>query len=85
MPDARTIQLICTTIRTTLADKGESVGELDSSSVLLNGNLHLDSLDLAAIVVELEHATGRSPFSNGFVEFQTVQELAELFDNAPNA
>ena len=85
MPDSGTVQLICSKIRTTLIDKGESVGDVDASTTLLGGNLQLDSLDLAAIVVELEQATGRDPFAGGFVEFQTVQELAELFDNAPDA
>ena len=85
MPDTGTIQLICSKIRTTLTDKGESIGQLDASTALLGGDLPLDSLDLAGIVVELEQATGRDPFGGGFVEFQTVRELAELFDNAPDA
>lgn len=85
MNDLGTVQLVCSKIRIVLADKGEKVGELDGSTQLLGGALNLDSLDLAAIVVELEQATGRDPFSGGFVEFQTVQELGELFDNAPKS
>jgi acyl carrier protein len=36
----------------------------------------IDSLDLAAIVVELEKVTGRDSFRNGFINFCTVGQLA---------
>jgi acyl carrier protein len=38
-----------------------------------------DSLDLASVLVELESATGRDPFSEGIVEFRTAGELAALY------
>jgi len=46
------------------------------------GELPLDSLALAVIVVELEERTGKDPFKGGFIRFNTVGELAALYDNA---
>jgi len=46
---------------------------------LLGDSLGIDSLDLAAIVVELEEHTGRDPFANGIVNFQTAGALADLY------
>ncbi len=61
--------------------KGLKVPPVTPETVLLGGNLPIDSLDLASIVVELETATGRDPFSDGFIDFRTVGELARLFGN----
>ena len=80
MPEAGTVALVCSQVRATLADKGAQAGDLASDTRLLGGDLNLDSLDLAAIVVELEQATGHDPFGGGFVDFQTIGELAALFD-----
>ena len=59
--------------------RGQEPCDIRADSLLLGGDLPLDSLDLAAIVVELQGATGRDPFANGFIEFRTVGELARLF------
>jgi acyl carrier protein len=51
--------------------------------LLLGGGLPIDSLDLAGLVVELELATGLDPFKDGFVEFRTAGELADLYSREP--
>ncbi len=65
-----------------LADKGETPGPITADSRLLDGDLAIDSLDLATLVVALEEQTGREPFKAGFRMFTTVGELAALFDEA---
>ncbi len=82
MIEPTSVHLICEKVRIAIADKGERERELGPKTVLLGGDLPLDSLDLAAIVIELEHAAGRDPFRDGFVEFRTIGDLAELFDKA---
>lgn len=53
-----------------------SVGE---STSLLDDETGFDSLDLAALVVELQAISGRDPFEHGFVNFGSAGELAALF------
>lgn len=53
--------------------------DVNQSDVLLDGTLGIDSLDLAVLVVGLEEATGKDPFANGIVHFQTAGELASLY------
>ncbi|NLE87774.1 MAG: acyl carrier protein [Myxococcales bacterium] len=62
-----------------LEQKGLDVVTLDASTELLGGELGIDSLDLATLVRELEETTGRDPFSEGFIEFRTAGELADLY------
>lgn len=62
-----------------LEQKGLDLMALDASTELLGGELGIDSLDLATLVRELEEATGRDPFGDGFVEFRTAGELADLY------
>ena len=59
--------------------KGARIGTIDESTTLLGGNLPIDSLDLAALVVELEQITGRDPFQTGFTDFRTAGELSRLY------
>jgi len=40
----------------------------------------LDSLQLALTVVKLEEASGKDPFALGFMPFNTIGELASLYD-----
>jgi acyl carrier protein len=61
------------------ASKGTTAPKMKSETMLLGGGLPIDSLDLAAIVVELEQATGVDPFKAGFVNFRTAGELARLY------
>jgi acyl carrier protein len=53
--------------------------EIGAEDRMLGDSLGIDSLDLAAIVVELEERTGRDPFANGIVNFQTAGALADLY------
>ena len=46
---------------------------------MLSGDLGIDSLDLASVVLQVEGETGRDPFAEGFVNFKTVGDLARLF------
>ncbi len=79
MNQSDVFESISRTLRRILEDKGESMQHIDADTVLLGGSLAVDSLDLAAIVVEMEGITGRDPFANGFVEFRTVGELVALY------
>lgn len=40
----------------------------------------LDSMGLAVVLVRLEDLTGKDPFAEGFVEFQTIGQLARLYE-----
>ncbi len=70
------IQLILNQI---LDAKGVPRVELSEDVPVLDGTLPIDSLDLAQIVIELQSATGKDPFRDGFIQFRTVGELARLF------
>jgi len=59
--------------------KGVRLGVIGESTMLLAGDLPIDSLDLAALVVELEEITGRDPFQEGFTDFRTAGELSRLY------
>ena len=63
----------------TLADKGVSHPKIIESSELLAGDLGFDSLDLALLVRELEDIVGHDPFQDGFIEFKTIGQLADLY------
>lgn len=39
----------------------------------------IDSLDLLEVIVLLEKKTGKTPFRKGFIPFNTIQELADLY------
>jgi acyl carrier protein len=58
-------------------DKGLPPPAMSENSSLLNGSI--DSLDLAALVVELQQMTSRDPFKDGIVTFDSVDELAGLY------
>jgi acyl carrier protein len=66
-------------IERALVDKGSPMQQVSEDTVLLGSSLGIDSLDLAAIVVQLSDATGHDPFKTGFVEFRTVSELIGLY------
>ena len=76
------IERVVAELQRILADKGETHGPITAGSLLLDGELPIDSLDLATLVVALEEQTGREPFKAGFRMFTTVCELATLFDEA---
>jgi acyl carrier protein len=72
------IDIISCRAQSMLKDKGLPAEAIGPDRALL-GDVGLDSLDLAGIVVELQELTGADPFEAGFVEFRTVRELAALF------
>jgi acyl carrier protein len=61
------------------ADKGERLPPLTADSVFLGGELPIDSLDLATLLVVLEQRTGQDPFRAGFRHFTSLGELAALY------
>jgi len=79
MNRGETIASIVAIVNRVIEDKGEKPVEISGSTVFLGGQLPIDSLDLATIVVELETVTGHDPFKDGFIEFRTVDELAALY------
>jgi len=73
------LERIRTTIERIAAEKNLTVPPIAEETVLLGSTLGIDSLDLAAIVVELSEVTGKDPFQDGFIEFRTVGELSDLY------
>ena len=76
------IDTVIAELRRILSDKGAAQAEIGAETVLLDGDLPIDSLDLATLVVALEEQTGREPFKAGFRMFKTVGELSALFETA---
>jgi acyl carrier protein len=71
---------IMTGLADALTAKGEAVpSSLTDDTELLGGGLAIDSLDLAVLVLQLTETTGKDPFAEGFIAFQTVRELATLY------
>jgi len=62
-----------------ILEKGEAEIDILENTRILGSKLPIDSLDLATLVIELQTLTGKDPFVNGFIEFQTAGELADLF------
>ena len=63
-----------------LKNKGYSDIELSLTSTFL-GDLPMDSLDLATLIVSLEIITGLDPFKAGFKTFHNVELLISLYEN----
>ena len=76
------VQTISHIINRVLADKGEVEHPVGANTMILGGDLDFDSLDLAALVVELDQATGANPFGAGFINFYTVGELATIYSES---
>ncbi len=75
-------ELIQQELTQVLVEKGVVAPVIGHDTLLLNGPLDIDSLDLATLVVTLEESTGKTPFAQGFVLFHTAGELATLFGDA---
>lgn len=69
------------TLTDILAAKGSGPAALSENTRLLGGDLAIDSLDLAVVVVNLTEITGKDPFAGGFIEFRTLGELAKLYSD----
>ncbi|HYM74390.1 MAG TPA: acyl carrier protein [Candidatus Dormibacteraeota bacterium] len=61
------------------ANKGLGRIAVTESTSLLDDHTGIDSLDLAALVVELQIECDLDPFQDGFINFNTAGELAALF------
>ena len=80
MPDAlrETIVDIINKVRT---DSGrEAIDPKDDEALV--GDIGLDSLDLAQLVAELEHAIGVDPFRDGSATARTLGELVGVYEKA---
>jgi len=75
----QSIDSVIETVREVLQENGHVPGELSASTNLLR-DTPLDSMGLAVVVLRLEEKTGRDPFASGFKLFQTVGELADLYE-----
>jgi acyl carrier protein len=73
------LEMISQELTLILDDRGAYLGSIDADTLLLDGPLEIDSLDLATLVVALEERTGLKPFAKGFVVFHTAGDLAGLF------
>jgi len=73
------LQLVIDSINEVIKQNQLDEVSLTPETVIL-GETSLDSLALAEVVVRLETKTGKDPFSEGFVNFRTVGELAALYD-----
>lgn len=76
------VKLVIRVLSQVIADKGQEVPPMTEGTVVLGGDLPVDSLDLAVSIVQLQNQTGRDPFREGFINFRTVGELAALYDAA---
>jgi len=73
-----TVQLVIDSVHEVLQEEGLEAVPLTGDSNVLE-DTGLDSLALALVVVKLEEKTGQDPFANGFINFQTVGQLAALY------
>lgn len=73
------LALIAEELARIAADKGETLPPLGPDTRFLGGELPIDSLDLATLLVVLEQRTGQDPFREGFLQFTTLGELAALY------
>lgn len=71
--------LIRRSVAERIKEKGLPVPELTAETRVLGGELPIDSLDLATVLIELQAELGHDPFADGFVEFRTIGELATLY------
>ncbi len=62
-----------------LSQKGLDKVHLQDDMRLLGGEIQIDSLDLAVLIMAMEQATKKDPFKGGFRSFQTVGELASMY------
>ena len=70
--------IIVTQTKKIIEDKSEVCPELTANTEFLK-DTPMDSLDLATLLVNLEMELDQDPFRDGFKQFQTIQELADLY------
>jgi acyl carrier protein len=71
--------LVRRSIAERIREKGLPVPELKDDTLMLGGDLPIDSLDVATILIELQGETGYDPFADGFIEFRSIGELVALY------
>lgn len=79
LPSTDDIALVGETINSVLVDNGHKPMDLRPDTNILH-ETPLDSMGLAIVVLQLEEVTGKDPFAEGFILFQTVGELAALYE-----
>lgn len=72
-------EIVIETVHEVLQENGHDPVPLTSDTNLLQ-QTPLDSMGLAVVVLRLEEKTGRDPFAGGFRLFQTIEELAALYE-----
>jgi len=73
-------ELILNTLREFLVEKALPIPtSLGLESIFLQGDLPMDSLDLAVFLLILEEKTGHDPFRSGFRSFVTVSDLIDIY------
>ena len=70
---------VIATIKQVINQNGLDDSPIQRETNILN-DTSLDSLALAEVIVMLEMATGKDPFAEGFINFRTVGELAQLYE-----
>ena len=73
------VSAIDTLVQGALQQKSLPPQPVTADTLLLGAGLGIDSLDLAAIVVQLTEETGKDPFEDGFIDFRTAGQLAQLY------
>jgi len=73
--------LVTEIISKVLHSSGKSLPSNISESTNILKETELDSLGLAEVVMLLEAKTNKDPFANGFINFQTIGELAALYND----
>ncbi|WP_315833541.1 hypothetical protein [Bradyrhizobium prioriisuperbiae] len=76
---AMLLDRILSGVRDLLLAKGLDPPLLGPTTILVKGDTGIDSLDLAALLVELELFCDVDPFADGFKDFRTAAELANLY------
>lgn len=71
--------LITKRIAERISEKGLQVPALTPETSILGGQLPLDLLDVATILVELVDDVGEDPFADGLVQFHTIGDLTDIF------
>ena len=73
-----TIQRVLSSV---LQDAGREIPEL-SDDALLADAIHLDSLDFAVVIVNLERELGVDPFRKSTQRVRTFGELVDLYEES---
>lgn len=79
MSAQNTYNIIIQQTQQIIRDKLEDCPELTLNTAFLK-DTPMDSLDLASLLINLEIVLDQDPFRDGFKQFQTIQELADMYE-----